>query len=456
MASLFSTLSTGQSALSAASAGIQTTSHNVTNALTEGYSAQSVTTSTADAVNIGGLWLGQGVTTDAITRAGDSILGLRRVEQSGIAMESEAKASALQLVEPWFDESGTDGLSAALTEFYGALTAATTDPSDSGNRAAVVYAAQDLATTFNNVAEGLTAAKSDITESASAYSVDANTMLGEVAALNEAISSGGSGDLVDQRDLLLRSLGETYGMTATIEADGTATVYLGGQAVVSEGEARFVDFSTDSAGSLQIRVAVDSGYINVTDQVGGTVGGLLSAVSEIDSYLATLDDVAVTVSDAYNAQSLIGFDANGNPGVEIFTVSSTGSAAASIAVSSAVLDDPNLLAFAGDITAAAGDGDNLQAMMGLEGTALVGGSTTVSGAISGLKSTVGFDIASAEADAAAAGAVLGDLDDLYTGLYGVNLDEEAVNLITYQAAYEAAAKVINVANEMLQTLMGLV
>ena len=159
MASLFSTLSTGQSALSAASAGIQTTSHNVTNALTEGYSAQSVSTSTADAVNVGGLWLGQGVTTDAITRAGDSILGLRRVEQSGVAMESEAKASALKLVEPLFDESGSDGLSAALTELFGALTSATADPADSGNRAAVVYAAQDFAMTLNQVADGLVAGK---------------------------------------------------------------------------------------------------------------------------------------------------------------------------------------------------------------------------------------------------------------------------------------------------------
>lgn len=456
MASLFSTLSTGYSALSAASAGIQTTSHNVTNALTDGYSTQSVVTSTADAVNVGGLWLGQGVTTDAITRAGDSILGMRRVEQSGVAMESEAKANALRLVEPLFDESSTDGLSAKLTAFFDALTAATSDPSDSGNRAAVVYAANDLASMFNGVADGLIAAASDITASAAAYSEDANALLSEVASLNDAIASGASGDLVDQRDLLLRTLGETYGMTATIESDGSATVYLGGQAVVSEGEARTVDFSTDASGALKVTVSVDSGSIDVTDNIGGTVGGLIAAVAEINSYLVNLDDLAVTIMDAFNAQSLAGFDANGVAGGDMFTVAATGSAAASLSFSDAMLDDPSLLSFASDVSAVAGDDGNLLALLALEDSLLVSGSSTLSDAISSLKSSVGFDIASADADAQAATAVLSDLDALYTGLYGVNLDEQAVNLITYQAAYAAAAKVITVADEMLQTLMGLI
>ena len=95
-------------------------------------------------------------------------------------------------------------------------------------------------------------------------------------------------------------------------------------------------------------------------------------------------------------------------------------------------------------------------MLDLESSPVVAGSQSVVDAVSALKSEVGFDIAQARSDAEAESAVLKDLDDLYSSLYGVNVDQEAIDLITYQAAYEAAAKVISVIDEMLGTLMELI
>lgn len=460
MASLINTLSTGYSGLASAKAGIQTASHNVTNALTDGYSVQSVVISTQDAVNIGGLWVGQGVSTDDIQRAADSILGMRRIEQSGIASAADAEADALSLAEIWFDESQMDGISTKLNAFFDSLLSATSDPSDSALRLDVAYSGQALADSFNTTAQGLINLQADLSASAVATANEVNVLLSEVATLNDAIATAGggssAGDLADQRDNILRTLGEEFGMTATFESDGSATVYAGGHAVVSGGEARELDVSMDSTGALEVRVSVDAGFVDVTEDVSGTIGGLVAAISEINSYIEELNTIVQDFADAFNAVQNAGFDASGVAGVDVFSFDAATGAALTIEFSSAIIDDANLLAFAGAATADPGDSDNLMAMLDLESSPVVAGSQSVVDAVSALKSEVGFDIAQARSDAEAQSAVLKDLDDLYSSLYGVDIDQEAIDLITYQAAYEAAAKVISVVDEMLGTLMELI
>lgn len=457
--SLFDTIQTAYTGLQAADAGITATAHNVANATTEGYTRREVTTSTVDPVAQNGLWVGQGVSVDQITRNVDSILGGRRLVQSGVTAEAEAEYQALSFVEPLFEDFISEGVSDKLDQFFDSLQAATADPSDPTLRLQVAQAGDALAKDVNSSADGLDAVLFDLESTVEALGPDINARLQEVAALNDAIVAAGgplaAGDLADQQDVLLRGLAEDFGFTAEMDANGQATVFLGGQAVVSGGIAREVVIETNASGEFGVKVAVDSGLIDVTDQVGGAAGGYLSAIETTKGYIEELDSMMVDFVDAINLQHAAGFDANGTIGTDLFTYDPA-DPAGTMSFSSAILDDPNLLAFAGDPSAAVGDDGNLLALIDFETSPVVDGTSSLADALSTLKAQVGYDVAAAEATADAENAALADLDELYSSLYGVDLDEEATNLIMYQSAYEASAKVIQVTDAMLDTLIGLI
>jgi flagellar hook-associated protein 1 FlgK len=100
---------------------------------------------------------------------------------------------------------------------------------------------------------------------------------------------------------------------------------------------------------------------------------------------------------------------------------------------------------------------NLQAMIDLENLASYGATGTADGAteLSRIVADVGSAVATAEEDGAVYGAQLDDLAAMRDSISGVDTDEEAIRLIEYQAAYRAAARVLQVGDELLQTLMSI-
>jgi flagellar hook-associated protein 1 FlgK len=418
-----------------------------------------VTTSAADPVTQGGLLLGAGVRIDSIVRVTDALLGVRLVDHTGGEAESSALFESLSVVESYFNETQSAGISQTLEEMFDSFIGLTADPSDPSLRASAVDAARRFASSMSNTYVGVETTVDDLTEDASSSLDDVNARLQELAGLNAAVVNAGgglqSGDLADRRDQLLMELASEVGVTASINADGQATVFLGGHAVVSGDQARSLSMDEDANGDPVMHLSSDSGTVDVTDEVSGRVGGLLEAHEKSQGYLASLDDLADAVATAFNAQHAAGFDANGNPGGDFFTLSAGAGSAASLAIDASLLDDPSLLALAGSSAAEAGDGDNLALLIDVEGQQIVDGKTAQEFA-SALINRVGTDVAASEADLSQAGAVLADLTEVRQAISGVNLDEEATKLIEYQAAFEAASKVIRAADEMLGVVMDLV
>jgi flagellar hook-associated protein 1 FlgK len=237
------------------------------------------------------------------------------------------------------------------------------------------------------------------------------------------------------------------------DADGQATVFIGGHAVVSGSEARTLDIATDSAGVDQITLSAGSGTLTVTDDVGGELGGVIQGRETVRDWLADLDDFATTLAATVNAQHAAGFDANGAAGGAVFTLDAS-APAASLAIDPALADDPDLLAVASSATAAAGDSGNLESLLALEDGLDYGGGSG-GDALSSLESRVGSDTATASADAEVYADQLSDLDTMRDAVSQVDTDEEAVQLITFQTAYRAAARVLAAGDEMLQTLMSI-
>ncbi len=452
--SVFNSLSTGLSALNATGTALEVLSNNVANAGTDGYSRQRLSLRAATPVARGGLFIGRGVELGGVSRIADGLLGRRLVGQTGFDSAASTLRDNLSVIETFFDETQGTSPSDRLEQLYDALGAATGDPGDEGLRMAVVSSARDLADALNYTATGLSEAIAEYDTSIDETVATANASLAELASVNEQIaaSGGGSGDLLDARDRLIEELAGTLGATASIEADGQATLLIGGQAVVTGGEARSLSVGLGGDGQATVRVSVGSGFVDVTGYVGGKVGGLVDSRELSLGYLDRINEFATTFADAFNAQHASGFDANGNPGGALFTYDPT-DPAASFGVDSAFVDDSALLAFGG-AGGEAGDTGNLEALLGLEDAGLFDGGTRSGAAfLAALTGDVARDTAAAASSAEQSATALADLEALREAISGVNLDEEGVKMIEVQSAYQAAARVISTADEMLQTLM---
>lgn len=444
---LLDTLRVGSSGLAAAGANIDATAQNVANSSTVGFHRRSVEQTVADPVISGIVAIGQGVSIDGIVRDNVALLGAQQVELAGDASAAASLHDALIQVEPLFDETTSDGLRTSIDAFFDALVEATTDPSELGLRAEVVATAEDVAQTVSATAVELDAALAQFEEDIELSLPPLTQQLQEVAALNERIIAKGGAevapDLADQRDAIIRDLGEEVGIVPRYEADGSATLLLDGHAVVTGNEARTLSYSPPTG----VAISVDGG--NVIAEPGGRIGGLAEAHEKTAGYLDELNTFATEFATALNAQHAAGFDLNGVAGGDIFTFNPTNPAATLVLSSTLTAES---LAFAGDATAFAGDGVNLLALTDLEDQATVGGQTA--GAfLSSLTNTVASDVATAASDAERTNELRADLDGLVQNLHGVDLDEEASRLIEFQAAYQAAAKVIQITNQMLGTLM---
>jgi flagellar hook-associated protein 1 FlgK len=445
---LLDTLFTGASGMKAASAGIDATAQNVANASTVGYQRRTVEQSTSDPLFRGGIAIGQGVTVDGIVRQADALLGAAQLAQSGDASQAATLHDELRSVESVFDEVSSDGPRSAVDAFFDTLTAASSDPSDPGLRTEVARAGEQVASTITRTAAELEVRQQAMQEQVELELPPLNEKLQMVATLNQRIVAAGgeqaAADLVEQREALMRDLGEKAGFTARIEASGAATVMLDGHAVVRGEEAR----ELVSGGGTSVKLSVDDGVVSVDP--GGQLGGLIEASDTVDRWLGELDTFALDFANAVNGQNAAGFVPGGAAGGDLFTVDPANPRGSLV-----FTGGPDDLAFAANASAAAGDGGNLEALRQLATASVVGGETP-GDFLSGLTDMVAGDVTAAGIEAENQQLSMKDLDDVASRRFGVDMDVEATNLVLYQTAYQAAARVIASADEAIGTLLELV
>jgi flagellar hook-associated protein 1 FlgK len=185
-----------------------------------------------------------------------------------------------------------------------------------------------------------------------------------------------------------------------------------------------------------------SNGVDVTGSIAsGSIGGMLQVRDQdIPVVSQQLDAIASAIASAVNAQNAAGTDANGNVGGPVFT--GTTAATLSVAISS------------GDGIATASDGSNAAAIGSLASQGIIG-SLTASDAFSAMVSGLGQTASTATTASAADAAVLDQTTTQVANVSGVSLDTEAANLTQYQRAYEAAAKVLSVVNELMAQAINL-
>ena len=255
---------------------------------------------------------------------------------------------------------------------------------------------------------------------------------------------------MDLREQDFENLSKLANIQTASNSDGTVSVSIGGQQLVTGNKLTDTLATYDPGnGNLLVQTATSATPLALS---GGSIRGIIDAR---DGALATLrgglDTMASSLITQVNGIYKSGYDLNGNKGADFFT----GSDAATIGVNPAVANDPSQIQAAGTANAAGDNSIALQlAQLGQQTIAALN-HQTFSGAYAQDVQNFGNALANANNQVGNYNSVNTMLLNQRDSVSGVSLEEETTNLITYQKAYEASAKIISTVNEMLQTVIAM-
>jgi len=184
-----------------------------------------------------------------------------------------------------------------------------------------------------------------------------------------------------------------------------------------------------------IQIAIEDGV-----STGAQVAAALQAHSGIDTVVAAAPGAAWDLSAVTNTTALVG-----------------GSSARGLQVNSAVSNDLDLIAASSTGAGIPGNNSQAIAIANLQhALTMNGNSSTFEGYYNSLVSKVGGNLQSAAAYFNHQSDMVVQLENRRESISGVSLDEEMINLVKFQTAYDAAAKLITTADELLQTVLNMV
>jgi len=452
MSSLFGSLSIALRSLLAQQGAMATTSNNIANVNTPGYSRQRPVLREEAPVFYGSVLFGTGVSLSSVESIRDRILEMRLGQETQEQGRLEAYLGAASQVENLFNEAAGAGLEGVISRFFDSMQALSASPTSLPLRQAVLAAGEDLAAAFRRSSQNLSTIQMNLNKDLTQTVGEVNQYIAEIADLNRQISAlQGAGQdvgaLLDRRALLIRELSSRIDI-ASIDANGnslTLTTTRGTALVVAE-HAVPLDLQTDPAtGNVQVYSQGSNMTATIT---GGRIGGTLAVRDQvIPAALRDLDDLAAALGTALNAQHRAGFDLAGAVGGDLFTpfAPSGGSSAGAASSMALALGDPGKIAASAD--GAPGNNDNLRALAALRDQAIVNGQKPLD-FYARLVFRVGNDVKNASTDLDVQDITLRQLENQRSALSGVSLDEEAVNLMRYQRAFEASARVVTAINEL--------
>ncbi|MDP4605319.1 MAG: flagellar hook-associated protein FlgK [Erythrobacter sp.] len=431
--------SIGRSGLATSRASLELTAQNIANASNPDFARRSL--SQGELVMTGAIGINTpdslgGVRPGVIQRA-ESALVQRQARDAGSSLaNAEAELTALRDVESALE---TSGVFAGLVDFEAALTALDANPLEPALRLSAVESARRMASNFQVADSALANARSLVQGEAAAEVLQVNELAAELARVNRDLvgvrpGTNGQAALFDARDKALRGLAEQFGITPVINANGTPSMPL-----VTGGVAASVSVSVAGDGTLAFAVAGAA-----FAPASGAMAGRAAALGGMADVQAQLDGLAVSVITIANSAQAAGVDANGAPGQPLLAGTGAGNMAVVLASASGLATAP-----AGS-PAGSRDTGNLAALLGTLGAA-TGPAAEADGLLLGLSSRVaalgtrreGLSVVAASAESELLRAT------------GVDLDDEAASLVRLQQAFEANSRVIQVAAELFDTLLGL-
>jgi len=451
MSSLNTSLDIALSGLMAEQGALETTTNNVANINTLGYSRQVPDLVTRDPIVEDQLTFGSGVDLQKIESIRDPILESQIQQETQTQGQWSALVSALSQTQSNFGTTASD-IGTAISNFFDSLNQLSTSPADLSLRQNVLTAAANMANAFNMASHRLTSQRTNLDDSVQQTVGQINQITTQIARLNRQISSlenvgESAGTFVDQRTQLIDQLSSLIDVSV-IPTDNTLTIATANGTALVAGQQSFALSTQLDASGVQ---HIFSQARDITSTiVSGQLGGLLEARDgQIPAIQSQLDTLASGLANAVNGVQTAGFDLNGNAGPDLFNPPAATGAASSLSVA---LTDPSGIAASSD--GSVGSNGNVEALYALRNQAIVNGQTPTD-YYSSIVFNVGNAAANANAQQSASSLVLQQLNDQRSSVSGVSLDQEAANMMRYQQAYAASAQVISTINSMMQTVINM-
>ncbi len=463
--STFSGLSTALSGLNAARTGLNVVGTNLTNVNTPGYTRQRADFSAVGATATASLYEtgvkpGHGVDVTGITRLGDAMLDARVRTAFASAGYTTARANAATDIQDTMAEPGENAVSGQLQNFWAAWQEVGNHAGNAAPAAALLHSATSLAQGISAGSRALTAQWSQTRSQADSLAGEVNGTAAQVATLNDQIRSATasgqpSPELVDQRNTLTARLSQLTGGTVRDLPDGGNEILLGGNVLVSGKQVNTVTVAgphtMSDAGTVQLEWDRRPGV--PVDLNGGQLAGTLSVLAPangqktggvIAETAADYDRLAENLAAQVNAVHTAGYTNGGTPGGPFFTITAGPGAAAGLAV--AVTDTADIAASSSPAGGLDGSAADRISQLGTgQGSPDAQWAKTVVSLGSAVRAALQQDVT--------AGNALTNAVSLQTANASVDIDEENVNLLSFQHAYQAAARVMTAIDESLDVLI---
>ncbi|MFN0027474.1 MAG: flagellar hook-associated protein FlgK [Acidimicrobiales bacterium] len=440
----WASLQIGISGLNTARRAMEVVSENIANVNTEGYSRRRVEQAVVGRLAPMPMEIPReieaGVKVAGVKRLRDPILdGSYRSQAAGVSgaqLRSEVAARAEEVMGPL-----DSGLQDAMGDFWASWERLSAGPQDLAARQEVLSSARRVATSLRGASQQVFALQNQVDARSDDVVRQLNEYGTQLATLNDQIGDAvfrgaAPNDLLDERDVLLDKVARLSTITAVEDDNGVVNVYIGSFPLV------------DGVTAQKIIQPPSGGPVWGIDGFPVDLSGELAAAYEaqtvtLPNVQAALDQIAHVLREVVNQQHQAGVDLKGNPGQAFFV----GTSAADIDVAALNAED-----IAAGATAASADNANalILARLGKQNLGVVGNVDTL---LSTLNGKLGENAAATEQMARVLATSLAGLDDQRQSQMGVNLDEELSDLVRYQRAYEASARVMQIADEMLDRLI---
>jgi len=444
-------LSIGKSGVMAYQNALSAISENVVNANSDGFARRQVTMKEArfdqgPMILYRGSSAFGGVQATDVTRVWNQFSASKAWSANSDNSQASTRAQFYGNVQDSLND-GDAGVGVKLTAVFTAGNALAANPTDTTLRQSMIYALQDAAGAINTTGSNLTKLSGTIAAQADMATGQVNDALNALAKLNLALKASpqgtsGRASLEDQRDAIITTISDKLGVDVSLDEYGAATIRMndmGGPVLVDSSTVIPASLALGVSGTGTLSMAVTSGgTTTAVSPTSGALAGYAAAANQVAGRRQQIDALAAGFAQQINDWNSAGIDLAGNPGAALMS----GTDAASLAVS---VTDPTLIAAA---TATSPNG-NLLTLAALRGP--TGAEATWKGIVNDQALKVQSAQTQASTAAAAKDSAYSDLDDTS----GVDLDNEAADLMRFQQAYSASAKIIQTARDTLQSILAL-
>jgi flagellar hook-associated protein 1 FlgK len=431
-----------------------TVSNNIANANTPGYTRQRSELS-AQVMRKNGYILGRGVTVKHIQRLRNALTDQQIIHKDNALGGLNEQNRVYKQLESLLTTDSGNALDTQISNFFDAFSELANNPQDLDQRRVLLTKAQTMVATFHNTANNLENIARQTKKTAQSRVDKVNDLLQNLNHVNADIArsqANGKPDLsgVDQQTEQLKALSKLMNINTAYNDNGTVEVRVGGITVLGGGDASTITAET-APGRHVFRLRLDSGKL-IKPSSGALAADQQMIETAIPDLQQHLDNISQTLVSEVNKLHSSGYALNDNTQRNFFNA--TNISAQSISINKALLEHPDDIA-ASSVQHRAGNNDIAIEISKLQDKNVLNGETLTDSAVT-IMSKPGNRIDELKSQTKSQQTARQLLINQQQSQAGVNIDEELTDLIKYQNAYQASARVLQVGQEMSETLLNIV